>query len=153
MKIRLTKDYIIIEIDKNSYYLSLISSNLESVNNNQLKKEDFLKTVYYLCAKKAKKQNLQFLNKLINSSYKKIKIEIKKSLHVKTDENLKNHYVLLNSNEKDSVSTIRKRYLKLAKIYHPDRVIHKNKNLVEEYTEKFYKIQQAYEILKFKIAS
>ena len=153
MRIRLKNDYIVIEIDSNSYYLSLISSNLESVNNNRLKKEDFLKTVYYLCAKKAKKQNVQFLNKLLNSSAKKIIIEIKKSLHVGVKENLKNHYSLLNSSEKDSLPIIRKRYLELAKTYHPDRVVHKDKNLVEEYTVKFQKIQQAYEILKFKIAS
>lgn len=153
MRIRLKNDYIVIEIESNSNYLSLISSNLESVNNNQLKKEDFLKTVYYFCAKKAKTQNLEFLNKLLKSSAKEVKIEIIKSLHVKTKDNLKNHYTLLNSSEKDSFIIIRKRYLKLAKIYHPDRVVHKDKSLVEEYTTKFQKIQQAYEILKYQTAS
>ena len=142
-----------IEIDSNSYYLSLISSNLESVNNNQLKKEDFLRTVYYLCAKKARKQNLEFLNRLLDASQKEIKIDIQKCLHVESPDSLKNHYSLLNSSEKDSLQIIRKRYLELAKTYHPDRVVHKNKNLVAQYTAKFQKIQQAYEILKYQIAS
>lgn len=153
LRIRLNNDYIVIEIESNSYYLSLISSNLESVNNNQLKKEDFLKTVYYLCAKKARKQNLEFLKRLLDSSTKEIKIDIKKSLHVESKDTLKNHYSLLNSSEKDSLHIIRQRYLKLAKIYHPDRVAHKNKNLVKEYTTKFQKIQRAYETLKYKTAS
>lgn len=153
MRIRLKNDYIVIEIDSNSCYLSLIASNLESVNNNQLKKENFLKTVYYLCAKKAKKQNLEFLNRLLDSSKKEIKIDIQKCLHVESVDRLKNHYSLLNSSEKDSLPIIRKRYLKLAKTYHPDRVVHKNKNLVAQYTAKFQKIQQAYEILKYQIAS
>lgn len=153
MRIRLKNDSIVIEIDSNCYYLSLISSNLESVNNNQLTKENFLKTVYYICAKKAKKQNLEFLNRLLKSSSKRIKIDIIKSLHVKTRDTLKNHYSLLNSSERDSLTIIRKRYLELAKTYHPDRVVHKNKNLVKEYTKKFQKIQRAYETVKYKTAS
>ena len=93
------------------------------------------------------------LNKLLDSSVKEIRIDIKKSLHVESSDNLKNHYSLLNSSEEDSFIIIRKRYLELAKTYHPDRVVHKNKNLVEEYTTKFQKIQQAYETLKYKTAS
>jgi len=94
---------------------------------------------YYLCAKK---QNLRFLSKLLESPTKTIKIEIKKVVDVEPLENLKKHYFLLNSSEKDSLPTIRKRYFALAKTYHPDRVVHKNKNLVE-----------AYEVLKYEIAS
>ena len=152
LRIRL-KDNIIIEIESSSIYLSRISSDLQNISTCKEKKETFLKTVYYLCAKKANSRNPLFLKKLIDSSFKPIQIDIKDTLHVKVQDTLEKYYHTLNSNEKDSLHVIRKRYLKLAKTYHPDRVICKDSHLVRAYTDKFHQIQKAYEVLKYKIAS
>ncbi|WP_024954051.1 J domain-containing protein [Sulfurospirillum arcachonense] len=145
MKIKLKSSYIEIEVPKNSKYLDFIYSNLPSKNTPQNKKEEFLKTLYYICVKNVQYQNPNFLKKLLKASSKQIKVDI--------IEPLKKHYLILNVNENDSLHVIRKRYLKLAKIYHPDKVTCTNKNLVKEYTTKFQKIQKAYEVLKYKIAS
>jgi DnaJ-domain-containing protein 1 len=146
LRIRLKKSYIQIEVKDSSKYLHSISKALLNVKCRD-KKEQLLKNIYYLCAKNANYHNPQFFLKLIKSSYKNI------VLHVNKDDSLKQYYTLLKSNEKDSLHVIRKRYLKLAKTYHPDRVVHKNSTLVDEYTRKFQHIQQAYEALKFQVAS
>jgi len=146
LRIRLKKSSVQIEIKDNSRYLDSI---LKALLNAKCKdtKEQLLKKIYYICAKDVNYHNPQFFLKLIKSSYKSI------VLHVDKDESLKQHYTLLKSDEKDSLHVIRKRYLKLAKTYHPDRVIATNSNLVEEYTHKFQKIQRAYEVVKLKSAS
>lgn len=146
MRIRLKKCSIQIEIDENSEYLNYISTAVLNTKCKDKKKE-LLKEIYYICAKNANYHNPHFFLKLIQSSYKNIVLQINK------DESIKKHYLLLKSNEKDSIQVIRKRYLKLAKTYHPDRVIATNANLIEEYTQKFQKIQLAYETVKLKSAS
>ena len=146
MRIRLKKSSVIIEIQDSSRYLSSVTSALSNAKCRD-KKEELLRRIYYICAKKANCHNPQFFRKLIKSSYKNI------ILQVDRDESIKQHYTLLKSNEKDPLHVIRKRYLKLAKIYHPDRVSYSNVKLVDEYTHKFQKIQRAYEILKQKSAA
>jgi DnaJ-domain-containing protein 1 len=131
--------------DDSRYINSITSALLDAKCID--KKEELLKNIYYICAKKVNYHNPQFLKKLIKSSHKHIE------LHVDRQEPLKQHYKLLKSDEKDPLHVIRKRYLKLAKTYHPDRVSYCNSSLVEEYTHRFQKIQRAYEILKLKSAS
>jgi len=46
-----------------------------------------------------------------------------------------------------TMSDIKKKYYKLAKLYHPDKVRNKSKKTVSEATEMFHKISEAYEIL------
>ena len=60
------------------------------------------------------------------------------------------YYAILQSAEHDTDDHIRKQYRKLAKEYHPDKII--SKGLPEEFNqlahEKFREIQEAYEIIK-----
>ena len=146
MRIRLKKCSVIIEIPDDSKYIDSIVSAHSSAKCRE-KKEQLLKNIYYICAKNVNYHNPQFFKKLIKSSHKHIE------LHVNRQESLKQHYELLKSDEKDSLHVIRKRYIKLAKTYHPDRVSYGNSSLVEEYTYRFQKIQRAYEILKLKRVS
>ena len=43
---------------------------------------------------------------------------------------------------------VKKSYKKLAKLYHPDLVTHNNPNLINDYTQKFQQLQEAYSVLK-----
>jgi molecular chaperone DnaJ len=54
----------------------------------------------------------------------------------------------LNCHIGDSFDTVRQRYLELIKIYHPDRVYGKDEEIVRRYTEKFRRVQNAFEALK-----
>lgn len=60
------------------------------------------------------------------------------------------YYAVLQSNKSDTDDHIKKQYRKLAKEYHPDKII--SKGLPEEFNqlahEKFREIQEAYEIIK-----
>ena len=55
---------------------------------------------------------------------------------------------ILNVNENDSFETIRKHYLRLAKRFHPDHQNALTPQEVKINTQRFYKIQEAYEALK-----
>ncbi len=146
MRIRLEKSSVIIEIQDNSKYLKGLSRALLEAKCRDQKLE-VLKYIYYICVKNVNYHNPLFFKKLIKSSHKQIE------LHVDKDETMKQLYRLLKSDEKDPIHVIRKRYLRLAKTYHPDRVSYTDSSLIEEYTHKFQKIQRAYEILKLKRAS
>ena len=56
-------------------------------------------------------------------------------------------YTILGASPKDSKVTIKKRYRKLVKKYHPDRLISQGlpEEMIHVYTERFRKIQKAYE--------
>lgn len=58
------------------------------------------------------------------------------------------YYKELNSSSLDSFATIKKRYLELIKIYHPDKVYGKEDEVVRRYTVKFRRIQNAFEQIK-----
>lgn len=146
MRIRLKKSSIVIELLESSSYLDSVTSALLNAKCID-KKEKLLKEIYYICARNVDYHNPQFFKKLIKSSHKNIE------LHVDKKDPLKQHYELLKSDKKDPLHVIRKRYLKLAKTYHPDRVSYCDSSLVEEYTHRFQKIQRAYEVLKLKSAS
>ena len=62
--------------------------------------------------------------------------------------NSDNAYKILEITKDASVSDIKKAYRKMAKKYHPDRVIHLGKEHREGAEEKFRQVQQAYEQLQ-----
>lgn len=153
MKIRLKEHTINIEVYKNSKYLNFISSNLPIINNNRKEKEKFLKNIYLICTKNAQYQNNVFFKNLIKSSKKHVELIIIDDLIEDEKESLKQSYFLLNSSQNDSLDKIRKKYIKLAKIYHPDRVATKDMYTINQHTIKFQQIQKAYENIKYQIAS
>ncbi|MDX1808124.1 MAG: DnaJ domain-containing protein [Sulfurospirillaceae bacterium] len=61
---------------------------------------------------------------------------------------LEEHYKVLGCTKKDSFKTIRQKYLKLVKRYHPDTLNSTSTFLNKCYTKKFYNIQNAYKIIK-----
>lgn len=70
------------------------------------------------------------------------------SFFTKAEKELIFSYKVLDSSIYDSFLVVKKRYLRLAKQYHPDNVYGKNQNLISEYAEKFREINQAYEKIK-----
>lgn len=83
----------------------------------------------------------RYISFLANKDYKDL---INDSLF----ELLEEHYKILGCSKKDSFKTIRKRYLQLAKRYHPDIIDSSSSFLSKCYTKKFYDIQNAYKIIK-----
>lgn len=61
---------------------------------------------------------------------------------------LEYYYRVLNSEQSDSLDAIRKQYLRLAKRFHPDLQTHLPKDIAQLNTQRFYKIQEAYETIK-----
>lgn len=59
------------------------------------------------------------------------------------------HYLLLESKPSDSLEVIKKRYRRLVKRYHPDRLVNKglSPELIEVAKERFIEIRDAYELL------
>jgi len=47
-----------------------------------------------------------------------------------------------------SKEILKRNYRKLAKIYHPDKILHEEPHMVNHYTQKFQSIQEAYNALK-----
>lgn len=68
---------------------------------------------------------------------------------------LAQYLAVLEANEKESFESIRKRYIKLAKEYHPDRVHSDGEEKIRLYTQKFQQIQEAFNVIKehYKVAS
>ena len=71
------------------------------------------------------------------------------------ERELRQSYMILESNPNDDFDTIKKRYLRLAKEYHPDNVFGQDSQVVESYNERFRSIQEAYEKIRtaLRIAS
>lgn len=147
LRIRLKNEDVIIEVSRYSQQFEELHRSIINIQSNKLKKELFLKSLYFHCAKKANYHDITFYKKLIGSSYKHIKIKALSS------DPLSQYYKLLGVNKNDSIKTVKKRYLKLAKVYHPDKISYANNSLVDEYTRKFQKIQKAYETIKLQNVS
>lgn len=80
----------------------------------------------------------QQMDAFVDTSFKKEKPKI---------SSLQKAHIILGALPGDDVQTLKQRYKKLAKKYHPDRVNPKDDKSVALYTEKFQNILQAYEIL------
>jgi hypothetical protein len=65
----------------------------------------------------------------------------------KDDENIR-LYTVLECPVGASQDALKKSYKKLAKVYHPDKIVHESPNMVEHYTQKFQLLQEAYTALR-----
>ncbi|WP_294961335.1 J domain-containing protein [Sulfurimonas sp.] len=63
------------------------------------------------------------------------------------DENMR-LYTVLECPVGASQDALKKSYKKLAKVYHPDKIIHENPNMIKHYTQKFQLLQEAYTALR-----
>lgn len=61
---------------------------------------------------------------------------------------LRESYRVLNLRSDESFDSVRERFLLLARTYHPDNVYGHNSEVVDTYTKKFRKIQEAYNFIK-----
>jgi len=64
------------------------------------------------------------------------------------DSKLLYHFGILELQYDSTFIEVKTNYRKLAKMYHPDRVHHKNQTIVSLYTKKFQDIQASYQYLK-----
>ncbi|EDZ63844.1 protein containing DnaJ N-terminal domain at its C-terminus [Sulfurimonas gotlandica GD1] len=65
------------------------------------------------------------------------------------DDNSNTHlYTVLECPVGASQDALKKSYKKLAKVYHPDKIIHENPNMIKHYTQKFQLLQEAYTALR-----
>lgn len=166
MRLRLSADCITVDLSENSSHFLHVSDTLSKkfsksfwVNETLInlptqkeikKRKEFLTSLYYTCAFASQTQNLAFLQKLIALHDKPIKViqkEAKFPLLPKC-HTTNEHYKILEANEGESLQSIRKKYLRLAKTYHPDHNRQKSETNTPSYTEKFQKIQEAYATIK-----
>jgi len=166
MKLHLRADCITIHIAENSSHYLHVSHvlthilgqsfwvnetliNFVTPRNNE-KRQAFLASLYYTCAFKSKTHNASFLKKLLLASQKPIRL-VKKSLKQHFYDPSMHHsnpYHLLNAHEAESLASIRQKYLALAKIFHPDKIVSDDKTVVKDSTKKFQQIHEAYERIK-----
>ncbi len=65
----------------------------------------------------------------------------------KNDEHIR-LYTVLECPVGASQDALKKSYKKLAKVYHPDKIVHESPNMVRHYTQKFQLLQEAYTALR-----
>ncbi|PAF54009.1 hypothetical protein BKH42_03320 [Helicobacter sp. 13S00482-2] len=107
------------------------------------KGEDFWKHIINLISSKV------IHNVLIEFDYKGFKGETFGSSFLTEDErNLRECYIQLQSRFDDDFKSVKKRYLNLVRIYHPDNVYGENETIVQDYHDRFTKINEAYEVIK-----
>ena len=129
-----------------TFWINKTLINLPTPKENNKRKE-FLTSLYYTCAFQSQTENLEFLKRLIALHDKPIKVVLNsKTTSAKPYylSPLAQCYTLLEASLEESLASIRKKYLRLAKRYHPDSSsTHKNILM-------FQKIQEAYETIKLK---
>ena len=69
-------------------------------------------------------------------------------VQVYKDAFVRSSYELLGSTPQDTIDEIKRRYIRLVKKFHPDRFFHEDQAKIAEYTEKFQRVQRAYEAVK-----
>ena len=167
MKLHLRADCITIHIAENSSHYLHVSHVLSHVlgksfwvnetlinfgtPHNSEQRQAFLASLYYTCAFKSKTHNASFLEKLLLASQKPIRL-VKKRLqqhfHDASLMHYSNPYHLLNADETESLASIRKKYLALAKMFHPDKITSDDEAVIKGSTERFHQIHEAYEKIK-----
>lgn len=166
MKLHLTPESISIHIAENSsHYLHVKETLAHSLGrafwvNDILvnfctqqeveKRKAFLTSLYYTCAFSSQSHNAYFLKKLILMAEKPIKLLKKraKPLHSRKHASLLNPYRILNAQEEESFESIRRKYLDLAKKFHPDRLETSDEIGRKKSTATFQQIQEAYAHIK-----
>lgn len=113
-------------------------------------RQAFLTKLYYTCAQISRTHDASFLKKLLLSSHKPIKLMYTKHTTLKLIPNTQNEdaYRLLKAHPDESLHTIRKKYLQLAKQFHPDTKRDENPLISERNTKIFQNIQEAYSTIK-----
>lgn len=170
MKLHLTSDSITIHVAENSsHYLHIcrvlthalgrsfwVNETLINfeISHEWQRRKAFLTSLYYSCAFASKTHNAAFLEKLLLASNKPIKLVKKKRQHHPTQMRMSSNdpYSVLNADETESLESIRRKYLSLAKAYHPDSIASKDASSVKNFTAKFQKIQEAYTAIKLEKA-
>lgn len=159
MRLHLSSDCITINMPEHSPHFLHVSQTLSQkftksfwVNDTLInlftpkekeKRKKFLISLYDTCAHASQTHNVSFLQKLIAMHDKPIKIvtgKVRKMI-VLQPLTLEKYYKILEASQTENLQTIRKKYLCLAKIYHPD---HQNNSCIG----KFQQIQEAYETIK-----
>lgn len=64
------------------------------------------------------------------------------------ERNLRRCYLELESKFDDDFDSVKKRYLSLVKIYHPDNVYGRDDCIVQDYHDRFTRINQAFQMIK-----
>jgi len=159
MRLHLSTDCITVNIPEHSSHFLHVSQTLSKkftksfwVNETLInfstpkeiqKRKEFLTSLYYTCAFSSQTHNVSFLQKLIAMHDKPIKVVKKETQKIilRPMSKLEKYYTILEATHTESLQAIRKKYLRLAKIYHPD---HKDTSS----TQKFQQIQEAYETIK-----
>lgn len=167
MRLHIMPHCIIIRVAENSpfslHVKTFLSENLSRsfwVNETLInictpfetqKRQAFLTKLYYTCAQISRTHDASFLKKLLLSCHKPIKLMHTKrtpSPTPKSDTHTKNPYHLLKAHPDESLHTIRKKYLQLAKEFHPDTLVDENPLMRQRHTEMFQHIQEAYATIK-----
>ncbi|WP_263833914.1 J domain-containing protein [Sulfurospirillum oryzae] len=132
-----------------SFWVNETLINFDTPEHNQRRKA-FLNSLYNTCAFASKTHNASFLQKLLLSSQKPIKLVKKKFKqrlhHIPTTHH--DPYRLLNAHKTESLESIRQKYLILAKMFHPDSIVSKDESSLKNSTTKFQQIQEAYALIK-----
>ena len=63
-------------------------------------------------------------------------------------QDIRDSYKLLKCHKEDSANVVKKKYLKLAKKFHPDTVYGQAEDIIKDYTHKFQKIRDAYAVIQ-----
>ncbi|ACZ13009.1 J domain-containing protein [Sulfurospirillum deleyianum] len=164
MKLHLTSNCIVIKIAENSpFFLHVKTFLMQKLSRsfciNQTlinlynpleseKRKAFLTRVYTICAHISQTQNPSFLEKLLLSYDKPIKIVHQTSKPIKHVHTLRHFYTLLNAHHEETLHVIRKKYLHLIKQYHPDHLQNENETMRKRHLERFYQIQEAYTTIR-----
>jgi hypothetical protein len=163
MKLHLRADCITIHVAENSSHYLHVSHVLTHIlgrsfwvnetlinfvtPHNCEKRQAFLTALYYSCAHRSKTHDASFLERLLLASQKPIRL-VKKRLIRPFKEVPIDPYGLLNAKKTESLASIRKKYLTLAKLFHPDAVAQEDETSVKASTTKFQLIHEAYESIK-----
>lgn len=166
MKLHLSSEFISIHIEENSPYYAHIKHTLTQLigrsfwiqetlinfNHDQQheKRRAFLHSLYNICAVMSQTHNASFLQKLILKAEKPIRLIKKRSqtYSSNTIHSKENHYTLLGAHEHESLAIIRKKYLRLAKQFHPDQHISHSEDTARNHAKKFQQIHEAYQLIK-----
>jgi hypothetical protein len=153
MRIKLFKSFVVIEVDESSRYFNFIFKNIFSINNSSsFSKLRFLQKVYYMCVNEVGYQNPTFEKKLRKYADKKLFFKKRNHNNAQISKE-KNAFVecyrVLGSDSSATIKDIKAQYIRLAKKYHPDKVLGtNNKEMIKLYTKKFQQIKDAYDFIK-----
>jgi hypothetical protein len=141
-------DKFVEEFDSRKVFLNVTESRTKGRLDRVLKKKSFL---FFNMKLMYSKNFLTILFSEYTKQRKGFNFNRENSFNSKSynkDRVLLHHYNILELPYDASLKQVKDHYRRLAKMYHPDRVSHKNSTIVEIYTKKFQEIQNSYQYLK-----